>query len=109
MYAPTLQADLNSKEIFYRELRSLLLNIDSAEKVLIMGDFNARVGRDFDVWPGVTGQHGVGKCNDNERMLLELCAEHALTITNALFEQKARLRLPGSIHDPNTGIYWTTS
>ena len=39
VYAPTLQADLNSKETFYRELRSLLLTIDSAEKVLVMGDF----------------------------------------------------------------------
>ena len=55
VYAPTLQSDLNSKETFGRELRSLLLNIDSVEKVLVMGNFNAQVGRDFDVWPGVMG------------------------------------------------------
>ena len=90
VYSP-MQTDLNSKET-YRELRSLLLNIDSAQKVLVIGDFSAQVGKDFDVWPGVLGRHGVGKCNDNGRMLLELRAEHALPITNTLFQQKTRFK-----------------
>ncbi|XP_068692670.1 craniofacial development protein 2-like [Montipora foliosa] len=92
VYAPTLQADPTTKESFYSELRSLLQKTKDTDKVFIMGDFNARVGRDHTIWPGVLGRHGIGNCNDNWRLLLELCAEHSLTITNTLFQQKARFK-----------------
>ena len=92
VYAPTLQADPTTKECFYSELRSLLQKTKDTDKVFIMGDFNARVGRDHTIWPGVLGRHGIGNCNDNGRLLLELCAEHSLTITNTLFQQKARFK-----------------
>ena len=92
VYAPTLQADPTTKESFYSELRSLLQKTKDTDKVFIMGDFNARVGRDHTIWPGVLGRHGIGNCNDNGRLLLELCAEHSLTITNTLFQQKARFK-----------------
>lgn len=45
-YAPTLQSDVLTKETFYKDLKSLLSRVDSADKLLIMGAFNARVGRD---------------------------------------------------------------
>lgn len=45
-YAPTLQSDVITKETFYKDLKSLLSRVDSADKLLIMGTFNARVGRD---------------------------------------------------------------
>ncbi|CAH1266354.1 Hypp3340 [Branchiostoma lanceolatum] len=92
VYAPTLQADPGTKEVFYSELRSLLASVNEADKILVLGDFNARVGRDNEVWPGVLGRHGVGNCNDNGRLLLELCAERGLSITNTLFQQKARFK-----------------
>lgn len=92
VYAPTLQADPTTKESFYSELRSLLQKTNSADKIFILGDFNARVGRDHTICPGVLGLHGVGNCNENGRLLLELCAENSLTITNTLFQQKARFK-----------------
>ena len=92
VYAPTLLADPADKDIFYSDLRRLLNNTPEDDKVLILGDFNARVGRDSEAWKGVLGRHGVGNCNDNGRLLLEFCAEHQLVITNTTFQQKDCLK-----------------
>ena len=82
VYAPTLQAETGVEEAFYHDLHNLLQQVDSKEKLLILGDFNTRVGRDFELWKGVLGRHGIGSCNDNGRLLLEFCSEHQLVITN---------------------------
>ena len=72
VYAPTLQADTGLKEA-YCDLLDLLQQADSNDKLLILGDFNTRVGGDFELWKGVLGRHGIGNCNDNGRLLLEFC------------------------------------
>jgi len=92
VYAPTMQADNGVKEAFYSDLHNLLQRVDTKDKLLIMGDFNARVGRDSTVWKDVLGKHGMGNCNDNGRLLLEFCSAHGLTITNSLFQQKERFK-----------------
>ncbi|WP_419595932.1 endonuclease/exonuclease/phosphatase family protein, partial [Thiolapillus sp.] len=92
VYAPTLQAETGVKEAFYRDLHNLPHQVDSKHKLPILGDFNARVGRDFELWKGVLGRHGIGNCNDNGRLLLEFCSEHQLVITNTLFQQKDRFK-----------------
>ena len=88
VYAPTLQAETGVKEAFYRDMNNLLQQADSKDKLLILGNFNARVGRDFELWKGVLGRKGIGNCNDYWRMLLEFCSEHQLVITNTLVQQK---------------------
>ena len=92
VYSPTLQAEPIEKDKFYGDLRTLLQNIPAKEKVIILGDFNARVGRDAAAWKGVLGRHGVGNCNDNGRLLLEFCSEQNLIITNTIFQQKDKLK-----------------
>ena len=92
VYAPSLQAETGVKEAFYHDLHNLLHQVDSKDKLLIFGDFNARVGRDFELWKGVLGKHGIGNCNDNGRLLLEFSSEHQLVITNTLFRQKDRFK-----------------
>ena len=88
VYAPTVQADPAERELFYSDLSSLLRNVPANDKIVIFGDFYARVGKDSETWKGVLGKHGVGNCNDNGRILLELCAEQQLCITNTVFQQK---------------------
>ncbi|XP_023815252.1 uncharacterized protein LOC111948070 [Oryzias latipes] len=92
IYAPTLQAEAAEKENFYANLRNLLQSVPADDKVIILGDVNARVGQDSVAWKGALGKHGVGSCNDNGRLLLELCTEHQFTISNTLFQQKASLK-----------------
>ena len=92
VYAPTLLADPLDKDSFYSDLSRHINNTPEDDKILVLGDFNARVGRDSEAWKGVLGKHGVGNCNDNGRLLLELCTQHQLTITNTVFQQKNSLK-----------------
>ena len=91
-YAPTLDAEHNIKEDFYSALDAILQKTTSTERLILMGDFNARVGTEHLVWGKVIGQHGVAKMNHNGLRLLSLCAEHQLVITNTIFQMKNRLK-----------------
>ena len=85
-YAPTLTSTDNAKELFYQQLSELLQATPNSDKVILLGDFNARVGKDVGNWQNILGPHGVGRVNDNGLLLLSLCAEHNLCITNTIFQ-----------------------
>ena len=84
-YAPTLSSCDEDKETFYENLDSLVKSTPASDKLVVLGDFNARVGADHQGWKGVLGPQGVGKMNSNGLLLLTMCAENSLTITNTLF------------------------
>ena len=86
-YAPTLTSSEETITSFYTLLRKTLRSIPAADKILLMGDFNARVGTDHNMW-NCLGHHGVGKMNDNGLLLLQLCEELELCITNTIFKHK---------------------
>lgn len=100
-YAPTLLADEESKDLFYSQLHAVV-NISRRDKLILLGDFNARVGSSHMIWPGVLGPHGIGNINTNGERLLSFCTEHGLTITNTYFKQplihKATWMHPRSKH-----------
>jgi exonuclease III len=58
VYAPTLTSAPDKKDEFYENLASILRNIPSKEQVVLLGDFNARVGADHDSWPSCLGWCG---------------------------------------------------
>jgi len=89
-YAPTLDSPEDTKDLFYHSLDSLLSGIPTSESVLVLGDFNARVGADQEAWPRILGHFGVGKMNSNGQRLLELCAAQCLCITNTFFNVKTQ-------------------
>ncbi len=80
------------KEDFYRALDAILQKTPATDRLILMGNFNARVGKEHLVWSKVIGQHGVGKMNHNGLRLLSLCAEHQLVITNTIFQMKNRFK-----------------
>ncbi|XP_036370705.1 craniofacial development protein 2-like [Octopus sinensis] len=92
VYAPTLMADPADKDRFYSDLRRLLNNTPANDKVLVLRDFNAIVGRESEAWKGVLERHGIDDCNDNRNLLLEFATEHQPAITNTIFHQKDRLK-----------------
>ncbi|CAF1666979.1 unnamed protein product, partial [Didymodactylos carnosus] len=58
-YAPTNEADDKSKEKFYQTLDQVVNGIPKRHMLVIMGDFNARVGDDYETWKGVMGKCGI--------------------------------------------------
>lgn len=87
VYAPTLGSDDDVIMAFYLALRNCLSGVPNADKILLLGDFNARVGCDHYTWD-VLGRYGLGKANDNGIHLLQICTEFGLAIGNTYFYQK---------------------
>ena len=87
-YAPTLTSTAEAKDEFYININSVVKSIPPKEHVIILGDFNARVGADHDSWPSCLGHFGIGKCNDNGQRLLEFCSYNNLCVTNSFFQTK---------------------
>ncbi|GAB1607583.1 craniofacial development protein 2-like [Argonauta hians] len=85
-YAPTMNRPDREKDDFYQHLREVINAICHRDKLILMWDFNARVGADSQAWRGVWGHHGVGKMNVNGLRLLSLCREFNFTITNTVFQ-----------------------
>lgn len=52
------------------------------DKLILLGDFNAGVGKDHEAWPQTLGNIGTGKMNSNGEMLSTKCSEYQLAITN---------------------------
>ena len=88
VYAPTMTIPVETKEEFYSDLRQALIKVPKDDRLLVAGVLNARVGCEADKWPGVIGPHGTGKCNSNGELLLSLCSEFNLVITNTFFRHK---------------------
>ena len=46
VYAPTLTSPSDDKSAFYEALQEIVGNVPSVEDLVVLGDFNARVGAD---------------------------------------------------------------
>ena len=90
IYAPTLCASDESKDEFYEELETRIKEIPVKEELILLGDFNARVGDDHNSWNRCIGHFGIGKMNTNGQRLLELCSYYDFCITNTFFSTKLR-------------------
>nr|VZI29777.1 unnamed protein product [Spirometra erinaceieuropaei] len=108
-YAPTMTNPDAVRDKFYEDLHALLATVSKADKLIVRGDFNARVGTDHSAWRGVRGPHGLRGSNDNGLLLLRTCAEHRLTLTNISFVCRSERRPPGGILGRVSGTCWTMS
>ncbi|BHF60962.1 hypothetical protein SprV_0100393200 [Sparganum proliferum] len=68
-YAPPLTSPDAAKDKFYEDLHALLATVSKADKLVVFGGFNARVGTDHTAWRGVLGPHGLRGSNDNAQRL----------------------------------------
>ena len=70
---------------FYQQLQHIVSQ-NPTDKLIILGDFNARVGADNTSWNEALGKFGIGKMNSNGEKLLAFCTENNLIITNTMFK-----------------------
>ena len=79
MYAPNFKAPVEEKERFGSYLQDTRDSVSEHDLLLVVGDFNARVGSteredSKETWNGVKGVHGVGRMNEARADLLFFCA-----------------------------------
>ncbi|BHF64773.1 hypothetical protein SprV_0200778000 [Sparganum proliferum] len=77
-YAPPMTSPSEAKTKFYEDLHALLAYVPNTDKLIVLGDFNARVRTGHAVWRGVLDSHGIGGCSNDVLLLLRICAEHRL-------------------------------
>ena len=76
-------------EQFYEDLRDLLELTPKRDVLFIIGEWNAKVGRQE--IHGVTGKFGLGVQNEAGQRLIEFCQENTLVIANTFFQQHKRI------------------
>ena len=92
VYAPTADAKDADINEFYDTLQSTIAEVPSKACVVLMGDFNAKVGDSKCAAPGVMGKFGYGRSNSRGDQLLNFCGINNLVIANTLFKQKKENR-----------------
>lgn len=88
VYAPQSEYDDQTVETFYQSVQHALSQIKKGEIIMVLGDFNAKIGegRDGDV----VGKFGLGTRNDRGDRLVQFCQENELMVSNTFFKLPKR-------------------
>lgn len=86
IYAPTEQDTKLAKDKFYKDLTELMQNKN--KNVVVIGDFNAKVGSKSNKDEFVLGNHTCGVRNDNGNRLVDFSFENNLKIMNSFFKKR---------------------
>ena len=87
-YAATSNAEEAEVEQFYEDLQDFLEVTPQKDVLLIIGDWNAKVGSQET--PGVTGNFGLGVWSEAGQRLIEFSQENTLVTANTLVQQHKR-------------------
>ena len=88
VYAPTNDSGGEVKEHFYNKLQKVTEKVGRKETLIIMGDLNARVGKDSEVWGSVIGRHGEAVRNESGEQLLRFCAVNEMLVANSWYQHR---------------------
>ncbi|KAJ0175133.1 hypothetical protein K1T71_009274 [Dendrolimus kikuchii] len=88
-YAPQAGLDEKTKEIFWGDMDTVLVNIPNNEDVFVGGDFNGHVGYMNYDFERIHGGKGFGARRNSEgESLLEMATAYDLAILNTYFKKK---------------------
>lgn len=99
-HAPTEEADERKKEEFYDELTRTIDTVPGYDMILILGDFNAKIGQEEFI-KQVAGSYSLHEeTSDNGILLGQLAAANSLVIKSTCFDHKnihkGTWQVPGS-------------
>ena len=92
IYAPNTADPDTLVDDFYDDLQQAVNITPSSDFLILMGDFNAKVGTDTQNWEGVLGKFGFGECNERGEKLLNFCTTNGLFLANTCFKQSKTSR-----------------
>lgn len=88
VYAPTADSPDQEVEQFYSEIKELLKLTKKHDVNVIIGDFNAKIGKSK--FEEIVGPHGLGIRNERGDRLLQFCQEENMKVTNTWFQLHPR-------------------
>lgn len=99
-YAPTERSTQDEIDKFYKDIE--YAHTMTEGMIIVMGDFNAKIGcPKADYYP-VMGKHGYGVCNERGERLLSYAYQHNLSVMNTFFKKKESRRWTWSSPDQTT-------
>lgn len=87
-YAPTNEAEVETKADFYDELQKTLNGRTRRDIIIVTGDFNAKIGKDNTGRERIMGREGLGTMNENGEMFADFCVFNDLVIGGSVFQHK---------------------
>ncbi|GFO36321.1 endonuclease-reverse transcriptase [Plakobranchus ocellatus] len=88
VYAPTANSNDEDLDKFFNELDTAKTQCKSQDPLIIMGDFNAKVGTEK--VDDIVGKHGLGIRNEQGEKLIEWCQTNNIIVGNTWFQQPPR-------------------
>ena len=102
VYAPDSSHSDEEVEEFYSQLEEETHTVRTNEIVIVIGDFNSKIGSDPTGYEDVIGKFGLGTQNERGERMLEFCQTNQLAITNTYFYHRHQRRHtwnhPNGIH-----------
>ena len=88
VHAPTEDKDDDEKEAFYEDLDDLYLSCPKSDIKIVLGDMNAKIGKETEFKPTIGRYSLHDKSNDNGHKLIDFAANHNMVISSSFFPHK---------------------
>lgn len=89
-YAPTSEALPLVLESFYQDLQATIAKIPNRELLIIMGDFNSKIGANSAQYSKCVGNFGLGVRNERGERFMQFADENNMVVVNSLFQHHPR-------------------
>ncbi|XP_056639351.1 craniofacial development protein 2-like [Diorhabda sublineata] len=86
VYAPDTSKSQEETDSFYDELQITMDKIPKQDEIMILGDFNGRIGNE--VISGIKNRFNEKTLNSNGEQLIQFCAHNELRINNTFYPHK---------------------
>jgi endonuclease/exonuclease/phosphatase family metal-dependent hydrolase len=86
IYAPDICKPREETEEFYNKLQDTIEHLPSSDKVIILGDFNARIGK-HEI-QGIKQRFNEDVLNENGVQLIDFCSRNEMRINNTFYPHK---------------------